>query len=103
MQLEEAIKHWREKVDNLWDEADDHIELIEGAKEYEQLVEWLEELKERREKEEKRRHTCSSCIQFIKSDIVHDYGRCDLKDSEGSCTRLARARGCKHYQKKEKK
>lgn len=57
MTLDEAIKHCKEKAEELREQVDTHIvvdaeeigDCIECAKEHEQLSEWLEELKAWRE------------------------------------------------------
>lgn len=56
MTLDEAIKHCRDKAEELKDEAESYDEAKDGrvclecAKEHEQLAEWLEELQEYRRK-----------------------------------------------------
>lgn len=64
MTLEEAIKHCREKAEELRSTAEkqwnggeislrDYTDCRECASEHQQLAEWLEELKARREEEAK--------------------------------------------------
>lgn len=97
MTLDEAIKHCKEKAEELRKDADyldapygmdtsARTDCLECANEHEQLAEWLEELKEWRKLKDERRCGMSECELCWQTGTYDDNCFCMLCPHRDECS-----------------